>query len=47
MTRLEDKITTDETKQVLVVDDDELARMKIAEKGDTLIFRGNWVYPYP
>lgn len=30
MTRLEDKIMTDETKQVLVVDDDELARMEIA-----------------
>lgn len=31
MTRLEDKIMTDETKQVLVVDDDELARMEIAQ----------------
>lgn len=30
MTRLEDKIMTDETKQVLVVDYDELARMEIA-----------------
>ena len=47
MTRLEDKIMTDETKQVLVVDDDGLARMEIAEKGGRTYFPGQLGLPLP